>query len=286
MEPSADFDVVVTFNLIPRLDPTRPTLASHRTAAPHRTNTTTTTPGTTRANQTLPRCAAPCPTLVRSSKKGLSRLSLPASFSASAAVAAIASPALALAGGDDRRSSSSSAVTMFCLRSWLPLLFIPTNASPAFIFLFFVCTYFLNRPCVYCSILLLILFLTSCNWSDRCFFDFRSDWFLPRSASSSNSPSSSSSSAGSASCSAGTTTAAFTAATNLSSSATTADADAAFNATLVDMVNSTARALAGAAVDEIAAKRAEWTGLGMEWLRSLLGRREWRIECMDIYIRL
>ncbi|SCO80420.1 uncharacterized protein FRV6_04633 [Fusarium oxysporum] len=69
---------------------------------------------------------------------------------------------------------------MFCLRSWLPLLFIPTNASPAFIFLFFICTYFLNRPCVYCSILLLILFLTSCNWSDRCFFDLGSNWFLPR----------------------------------------------------------------------------------------------------------
>jgi hypothetical protein len=52
------------------------------------------------------------------------------------------------------------------------------------------------------------------------------------------------------------------------------------------MVNSTARALASAAADEIAARRKEWTGLGIEWLRSLLGRREWRIECMDIYIRL
>ncbi|UNI24706.1 hypothetical protein JDV02_010433 [Purpureocillium takamizusanense] len=175
---------------------------------------------------------------------------------------------------------------MFCLRSWLPLLFIPTNASPAFIFLFFVCTYFLNRPCVYCSILLLILFLTSCNWSDRCFFDFRSDWFLPRSSAVS------------------TTTAASTTATSAAHNATihghynleTNDAAAtaaaaaaaadAFNATVVEMLNSTARALAGAAADQVAAKRAEWTGLGMEWLRSLLGRREWRIECMDIYIRL
>ncbi|KAM4060788.1 bladder cancer-related protein BC10 domain-containing protein [Hirsutella rhossiliensis] len=140
---------------------------------------------------------------------------------------------------------------MFCLRSWLPLLFIPTNASPVFIFLFFICTYFLNRPCVYCSILLLVLFLTSCNWSDRCFFDFRSNWFVPRPA----------------------TTAAD-------------DSSDAFNATLVEMANSTAKALAGAAADAVAARRAEWTGLGMEWLRSLLGRREWRIECMDLYIRL
>lgn len=145
---------------------------------------------------------------------------------------------------------------MFCLRSWLPLLFIPTNASPTFIFLFFICTYFLNRPCVYCSVLLLILFVTSCNWSDRCFFDFRSNWFLSKPLTSS-------------------------AGTNVESD------EALVNATdLAGMLNLTVKAATGAAADEIAARRAEWTGLGMEWLRSLLGRREWRIECMDICIRL
>ncbi|KAK7414668.1 hypothetical protein QQX98_006525 [Neonectria punicea] len=147
---------------------------------------------------------------------------------------------------------------MFCLRSWLPLLFIPTNASPAFIFLFFVCTYFLNRPCVYCSILLLILFLTSCNWSDRCFFDFGSNWFLPRPNSSSRS---------------------------LPTDVLPDSADL-FNASVVEMINSTAAAVTNAALDAAAARRAEWTGLGVEWLRSLLGKREWRIDCMDIYIRL
>ncbi|KAG5991774.1 hypothetical protein E4U43_003937 [Claviceps pusilla] len=138
---------------------------------------------------------------------------------------------------------------MFCLRSWLPLLFIPTNASPAFIFLFFICTYFLNRPCVYCSILLLILFFTSCNWSDRCFFDIHSNWFLPRPTSTAHD---------------------------------IVHPAAVFNATVVDV----AKALAGAAADDMAARRAEWTGLGVEWLRTWLGRREWRIECMDIYIQL
>ncbi|KAL6793717.1 bladder cancer-related protein BC10 domain-containing protein [Trichoderma sp. SZMC 28013] len=141
--------------------------------------------------------------------------------------------------------------------SWLPLLFIPTNASPAFILLFFICTYFLNRPCVYCSVLLLILFLTSCNWSDRCFFDLSSNWFLPR-------PSS------------------LTLPDDQDSHALAL----AFNDTLVDMVNSTAKAAARAAADEIAVLRNEWTGLGVEWLRNLLGKREWRIDCMDIYIRL
>uniref|UniRef100_A0A8H7NE47 Uncharacterized protein n=1 Tax=Bionectria ochroleuca TaxID=29856 RepID=A0A8H7NE47_BIOOC len=108
---------------------------------------------------------------------------------------------------------------MFCLRSWLPLLFIPTNASPSFIFLFFVCTYFLNKP---------------------------SDWFRPRPE-------------------------------------TTPDDG---SLVIVEMFNTTVKALAGVAADELRAKRAEWTGLGMEWLRSLLGRREWAIDCMDIKIRL
>lgn len=35
---------------------------------------------------------------------------------------------------------------MFCLRSWLPLLFIPTSASPAFIILFLLSTYLFHRP--------------------------------------------------------------------------------------------------------------------------------------------
>ncbi|KOS23300.1 Uncharacterized protein ESCO_003401 [Escovopsis weberi] len=148
---------------------------------------------------------------------------------------------------------------MFCLRSWLPLLFIPTNASPAFIFLFFICSYFLNRPCVYCSVLLLILFLTSCNWSDRCFFDFSSNWFLSRPGALSPS---------------------------LPTHPAAADDASAFNATLTGMLNATARTLVGAAAEEMVAMRPEWTGLGVEWLRNLLGKREWRVDCMDIYIRL
>ncbi|KAM5343191.1 hypothetical protein ACJ41O_014157 [Fusarium nematophilum] len=151
---------------------------------------------------------------------------------------------------------------MFCLRSWLPLLFIPTNASPAFIFLFFVCTYFLNRPCVYCSILLLILFLTSCNWSDRCFFDLGSNWFLPRPGTPSRLTS------------------------DFDVTHTDDPHDMLFNSTLVEMVNTTAAAIAKAASEDLAARRAEWTGLGIEWLRNILGKREWRIDCMDIYVRL
>ncbi|KAK4108069.1 hypothetical protein N656DRAFT_802138 [Canariomyces notabilis] len=157
---------------------------------------------------------------------------------------------------------------MFCLRSWLPLLFIPTNASPAFIFLFFVCTYFLNRPCFYCSFLLLILFLTSCNWADRCFFDFGNNWFQSRPAGSyvylpipGKGPE----------------------AANVTA---TGGLDDTVAGVMVDMANTTAGALATAAAEQIARTKVEWTGLGLEWLRSLLGRREWRIDCLDLYIRL
>lgn len=176
------------------------------------------------------------------------------------------------------------------VHSWLPLLFIPTNASPAFIFLFFVCTYFLNRPCIYCSFLLLILFMTSCNWSDRCFFDFSSNWFQPRpgvsyftdgtaSFTCAEAGGCSGATAG-AGAGAGAAAGALSAVENLTATA---------NATYLvakDTVNATANAMMGAAAEQVAQARSEWTGIGMEWLRNLLGKREWRIECLDVYIRL
>ncbi|KKK12432.1 hypothetical protein AOCH_000431 [Aspergillus ochraceoroseus] len=71
-----------------------------------------------------------------------------------------------------------------------------------------------------------------------------------------------------------------------------------------ETVNSTAKALAGAVVDK-AQKRffadpscppgaaalnelqtADWTNFGLEWLRSLVGRREWTLPCVDVKVRL
>ncbi|PYH89758.1 hypothetical protein BO71DRAFT_100539 [Aspergillus ellipticus CBS 707.79] len=150
---------------------------------------------------------------------------------------------------------------MFCLRSWLPLLFIPTNASPLFIISFVTLTYILHRPCIYCSALLLILFISSCHWSDKCFFDLRGDWFSPRYAAPSD-----------------------------------PTADTSLAGYVFDTVNSTTKALAGAVVDETQRRLAlnngslphqdEWTGIGLEWLRSLLGRREWTLPCVDVKVRL
>lgn len=153
--------------------------------------------------------------------------------------------------------------SILTILSWLPLLFIPTNASPIFIFLFFVCTYFLNRPCVYCSFLLLILFASSCHWSDHCFFDFSSNWFEPRQHS-------------------------FDISSNTTNSSLSNPALETFSI-YAGALNNTAAAMAGTAFEGAKRRlstRPEWTGIGVEWLRSLLGRREWKIPHVDVYVRL
>lgn len=30
----------------------------------------------------------------------------------------------------------------------------------------------------------------------------------------------------------------------------------------------------------------EWVGVGLGWLRGAAGRREWRLPCMDVVVRL
>lgn len=64
---------------------------------------------------------------------------------------------------------------------------------------------------------------------------------------------------------------------------------------MFDTINSTAKALAGAAVEGVQQRFApngleskpdEWTGVGLEWMRNLLGRREWTLPCVDVKVRL
>ncbi|KAA8647473.1 hypothetical protein EYZ11_010410 [Aspergillus tanneri] len=171
---------------------------------------------------------------------------------------------------------------MFCLRSWLPLLFIPTNASPLFIVSFVTLTYVLHRPCIYCSALLLILFISSCHWSDRCFFDLRGDWFSPRFTTTTNS------------------TAAV--ADPIHSNSSMIAPSETLAEYVFETVNATTKALARALVDEAQRRLAlngtsssagvselrqeEWTGVGLQWLRSLLGRHEWTLPCVDVKVRL
>lgn len=61
---------------------------------------------------------------------------------------------------------------------------------------------------------------------------------------------------------------------------------------LVDIVrsaNETGKVLGAVALQEmreVLGGRPEWTGIGLGWLRSLLGRKEWTIDCMNVKIRL
>lgn len=152
-------------------------------------------------------------------------------------------------------------------------------------------TYFLNRPCIYCSFLLLILFASSCHWSGRCFVDFSTsastssteggigrgygyaEWFTPRIY---------------------TISSAERSDTRITSEDNGAD-DAGMAEYLSAAVNHTLSALAGAALEEarkrlapasLAAGLPESAGIGLGWLRSLLGRSEWTIPCLDIKVRL
>lgn len=140
-----------------------------------------------------------------------------------------------------------------------------------FLVLFFTLTFILNRPCIYCSALLLILFVSSCAWSDRCLLNIQGNWFSTRHFSSlipnplSQPP-----------------------ATSWPES--TGERYSDDGSFLIDAINETASALAGATLEEVKRRMAiqtpEWTGIGGGWMRSWLGARQWRIPCVDVYIRL
>jgi len=147
---------------------------------------------------------------------------------------------------------------MFCLRSWIPILFFLTNASPIYLVLFISATYFLNRPCVYCSLLLAILVIA--------LFDFHSNWFEPRYSSSAPS-----------------------AASQYFANATSSlPGNMIETATLLaSAMNSTAAAVVDTVVGSLLPKNVPQEQLNstvVEWIKSLL-RKEWRISCLDVVVR-
>lgn len=137
-----------------------------------------------------------------------------------------------------------------------------TNASPIYVFLFLTATYVLQRPCVYCSILLFVLVFS--------LYDFHADWFEPRwqSATSIAGP-------------------------LLGWNATAADALDGAASIAMSALNGTAGSVVGAGLDSA---RKRWTGgselgasasiSGFEWLRNLVERRQFRIPCVDVLVRL
>ncbi|KAL0260421.1 hypothetical protein SLS55_004108 [Diplodia seriata] len=159
---------------------------------------------------------------------------------------------------------------MFCLRSWIPILFFLTNASPVYLVLFISATYFLNRPCVYCSLLLAILVIA--------LFDFNTSWFEPN---------------GRYHPDADAVSAANDSYVPPSNASMALDVAMETVSLLAGTVNNTAGALVSAAMDGIKRKRGTpdaaahvAAGASADWGKGLFARKEWKVPCMDVIVRL
>ncbi|KAG2170693.1 hypothetical protein JADG_010432 [Aureobasidium aubasidani] len=131
--------------------------------------------------------------------------------------------------------------------------FLRSNVPPLYLVLFISAMYYLNRPCVYCSLLLTVLVISV--------YDFHNNWFEPQ-------PDSSSSS-------------------HTGNSTTNALGDNISVTTSV--IQSAAVSMAQSVADGFARK----TGLNIqpqisvaEWLKEMIGKKEWRIPCIDVAVRL
>ena len=127
-----------------------------------------------------------------------------------------------------------------------------TNTSPVYLVLLISATYFSNRQCVYCSLLLFILVVA--------LVDFQTPWFeapLPD--------------------------------TLLDSAAANATTTPLGNsmgetaAVFLQAASQTTQALVKAAVNEV---RSRAEANSVEWAKSLMGKKEWRISCLDVLIRI
>ncbi|TKA60898.1 hypothetical protein B0A55_12051 [Friedmanniomyces simplex] len=116
---------------------------------------------------------------------------------------------------------------MFCLRSWLGLLVFLSSCSPLYVVLFLATNYWLQRPCVYCSILLFVLCAS--------LIDFKADWFEPRWQPSTES----------------TQTASETLSSFISGNATVTDAVLETASLAISVLNGTGGSLASAAMEGV-----------------------------------
>ncbi|KAK3709591.1 hypothetical protein LTR37_010812 [Vermiconidia calcicola] len=154
---------------------------------------------------------------------------------------------------------------MFCLRNWITILVFLTNAPPIYVLLFLTGQYVLQRPCVYCSILLFVLVFS--------LFDFHADWFEPRWQPS-------------------TMRFTETASSLLSGNATITEVLGETAGFAISALNGTGGSLTSAALEGVKRRAVGESpgvaanGNGFEWLRSLLEKRQFRIPCVDVIVRL
>ena len=148
-------------------------------------------------------------------------------------------------------------------------MFTRLNASPIYTITFLSAYFYLQRPCVYCSILLFVLVFS--------IFDFSADWFEPRWNMS-------------------TSAVSETAAAYLSGNATLTEV---VLQTAVSVINGTGGSLASAAMGGVMKRKAEEgnatsavitsipSGLNaFEWLRTILDKKQYRIQCLGVVVRI
>ncbi|KAF4556751.1 Hypothetical protein D9617_1g086320 [Elsinoe fawcettii] len=130
--------------------------------------------------------------------------------------------------------------------SLLVLIVSIINVSPIYLLLFVTATFYLHRPCLYCSILLTILVAS--------LYDWRTNWFEPR---------------------------------NNIWDWSAVGAAREDKSLVGDVFNSTAGAAAQVMLDGVRGRLGEARVMsGAQWLRELVGRREWRVPCLEVAIRL
>lgn len=147
------------------------------------------------------------------------------------------------------------------------------NASPIYTITFLLGYYILQKPCVYCSILLFVLVFS--------ILDFGADWFEPRWTGW----------AGDASA------ATETAAAYLRGNATLAEVVLETASLAISVVNGTGGSIASAAMGDVKRRMTADSGStvativpnglsAFEWLRNILDKRALRIPCLGVVVRL
>ena len=129
-----------------------------------------------------------------------------------------------------------------------------------FLVLFLSTTYCLNRPCVYCSLLLAILIAA--------LFDFNTDWFAPPQ-----------------------TALSLPAVTNSSVEETklsdvVGESAALLTGALDGTVKSLLRGTTTRGSSQMAQTGHDWSGFGLSWLREAVNSGELRIDCLNAAVRL
>lgn len=159
---------------------------------------------------------------------------------------------------------------MLTFFQWLPLLIFITSASPVYILCFLSAFYWLQRPCVYCSILLFVLVFS--------IFDFSADWFEPR-------------------WNGNATALTQTVASFLGGNSTMTEVALETASLAVSAANGTGGSLASAAMDSVRSRMATEAGSAVittmpngvsafEWLRNILDKRQLRIACLGVVVRI